>query len=138
MAWTATGKAEAERARRIDVRPRRGPPGRPLRLRPLAFTAFAMVTVVGAVALAFYLVNRTAEDVFMDRERDAAISERQILTEVFELEGMKGLIGRMERRTRLAAPEAHYAVLDAAGRHIGGVAANHQQGPVRKPLGCDV
>ena len=104
-----TGQAAAGRRR-----------GRSLRLRPLAFTAFAMIIVVGAVALAFYLINLTAEDVFMDRERDAAFSERQILTEVFDLEGMKGLITRMERRTRLAAPEAHYAVLDASGRRIGG------------------
>lgn len=92
----------------------------PLRLRPLAFTAFAMITVLGAVAFAFYLVNLSAEDVFLDRERDAALAERQILTEAFALEGVRGLALRMERRSRLAAPEAHYAVFDAAGRHVGG------------------
>jgi signal transduction histidine kinase len=91
-----------------------------LRLRPLAFTAFAMITVLGAVAVAFYLVNLAAEDVFLDRERDAALAERQILTEAFALEGVHGLAARMERRSRLAAPEAHYAVFDVAGRHVGG------------------
>ena len=93
---------------------------KPLRLRPLAFTAFAMITVLGAVAFAFYLVNLAAEDVFLDRERDAALAERQILTEAFALEGVQGLVTRMERRTRLAAPEAHYAVFDASGRRVGG------------------
>ena len=122
-------KAGADRAGRLDAPSQRRPP---LRLRPLAFTAFAMVIVVGAVALAFYLINRAAEDVFMDRERDAAFSERQILTEVFNLEGIKGLTSRMERRTRLAAPEAHYAVLDASGRHIGGDLLSL---PSRLPIG---
>ncbi len=92
----------------------------PLRLRPLAFTAFAMITVLGAVAFAFYLVNLSAEDVFLDRERNAVLAERQILTEAFALEGVQGLATRMERRARLAAPEAHYALFDAAGRRIGG------------------
>ena len=92
----------------------------PLRLRPLVFTAFAMITVLGAIAFAFYLVNLAAEDVFLDRERDAALAERQILTEAFELEGLPGLVTRMERRSRLAAPEAHYAVFDRAGRRVGG------------------
>jgi signal transduction histidine kinase len=94
--------------------------GSPLRLRPLAFTAFAMITVLGAVAFAFYMVNLGAEDVFLQRERDAALAERQILTEAFALEGVRGLATRMERRSRLAAPESHYAVFDPAGRHIGG------------------
>jgi signal transduction histidine kinase len=125
-------KAGAGRASRVDARSQRAPLGRPLRLRPLAFTAFAMVTVVGAVALAFYLVDHGAEEVFMRRERDAAFSERQILTEVFDLEGMKGLTSRMERRTRLAAPEAHYALLDASGRHIGGDLLSL---PSRLPIG---
>ncbi|MDB5466323.1 MAG: sensor histidine kinase [Phenylobacterium sp.] len=91
-----------------------------VRLRPLAFTAFAMITVLGAVALAFYMVNLSAEDVFLDREHNAAMAERQILTEAFELEGVPGLVTRMERRSRLAAPEAHYGLFDAAGRRIGG------------------
>ncbi|HXA40533.1 MAG TPA: HAMP domain-containing sensor histidine kinase [Phenylobacterium sp.] len=91
-----------------------------LRLRPLAFTAFAMTTVLGAVALAFYLVNLSAEDVFLDRERDAAVAEGQILAEAFAVEGAPGLVKRMERRTRLAAPESHYALFDPAGRRIGG------------------
>jgi hypothetical protein len=91
-----------------------------LRLRPLAFTAFAMITVLGAVAFAFYLVNLAAEDVFLDRERDAALAERQILTEAYALEGLHGLTTRMERRSRLAAPESHYAVFDPIGRRIGG------------------
>ncbi len=120
MASAATGKEGTEPAGRVDAGPRRGPPRPPLRLRPLAFTAFAMVTVVGAVALAFYLINVAAEDVFMDRERDTALAERQILTEAFQLEGMRGLTERMERRARLAAPEAHYAVFDASGRRLGG------------------
>ena len=118
MASAATGKAEAGRAAGADAR--RGSFWRSMRLRPLAFTAFAMITVVGAVALAFYLINVAAEDVFMDRERDTALAERQILTDAFQLEGMKGLTKRMERRSRLAAPEAHYAVFDASGRRIGG------------------
>jgi hypothetical protein len=116
----AADEAGTDRAGRAAPGRRRGWLRRPLRLRPLAFTAFAMIIVVGAVALAFYLVNLTAEDVFMDRERDAALAERQILTEAFELEGMKGLTTRMERRARLAAPEAHYAVFDASGRRMGG------------------
>jgi signal transduction histidine kinase len=91
-----------------------------LRLRPLLFTAFAMITILGAVALAFYLVNLSAEDVFLHRERDAAVAERQILFEAYELEGARGIASRMERRARLAAPESHYAVFDAAGRHMGG------------------
>jgi hypothetical protein len=79
-----------------------------------------MTAVLGAVAFAFYLVNLSAEDVFLDRERDTAFAERQILTEVFALEGARGLVSRMERRSRLAAPEAHYGLFDAAGRRIGG------------------
>jgi len=120
MASAATGKAGAEGAAEVDAGSRRGSLHRPVRLRPLLFTAFAMITVVGAVALAFYLINVAAEDVFMDRERDTALAERQILTEAFALEGMNGLITRMERRERLAAPEAHYAVFDASGRRLGG------------------
>jgi signal transduction histidine kinase len=92
----------------------------PLRLRPLMFTAFAMITVLGAVAFAFYLVSLSGEDVFLHRERDAAFAERLILTEAFRLEGRPGLITRMERRARLAAPEQHYALFDPAGRRIGG------------------
>ena len=92
----------------------------PLRLRPLAFTAFAMIAVLGAVAFAFYVVNLSAEKVFLDRERDTAQAERQILTDAFAREGRPGLVERMERRSRLAAPEEHYALFDAAGRRIGG------------------
>ncbi|MDB5475260.1 MAG: sensor histidine kinase [Phenylobacterium sp.] len=92
----------------------------PLRLRPLMFTAFAMITVLGAVAFAFYLVSLSAEDVFLDRERDAAVAERQILNEAFRNEGRPGLVTRMERRSRLAAPEEHYALFDETGRHLGG------------------
>jgi signal transduction histidine kinase len=91
-----------------------------LRLRPLAFTAFAMTMVLGAVALAFYTVNLAAERVFLDRERDSALSERQILMDAFAREGPPSLASRMERRLRLAAPEAHYAVFDARGRHLSG------------------
>jgi signal transduction histidine kinase len=91
-----------------------------LRLRPLAFTAFAMTTVVGAVAVAFYLVNIAGERVFLDRERDVALAERQILAEVFDSEGTQGLVVRMERRSRLAAVEAHYGLFDRTGRHLGG------------------
>jgi signal transduction histidine kinase len=79
-----------------------------------------MITVLGAVFVAFYLVDLTAEDVFLDRERDAAFAERQILTEAFAEEGLRGLAIRMERRARLAAPEAHYGTFDAAGRRVGG------------------
>ena len=93
---------------------------RPLRLRPLAFTAFAMITILGAVAVAFYLVNLSAEKVFLDRERNAALAERHILVEAFGLEGIPGLVERMERRSRLAAPEAHYALFDRRGRRVGG------------------
>jgi signal transduction histidine kinase len=92
----------------------------PLRLRPLAFTVFAMITVLGAVAVAVYLVNLSAEDVFLDRERNAALAERQILMEAYALEGGQGLVQRMERRSRLAAPEAHYALFDRVGRRLGG------------------
>ncbi|MDB5447059.1 MAG: sensor histidine kinase, partial [Phenylobacterium sp.] len=92
----------------------------PLRLRPLAFTLFAMITVLGAVAFAFYLVDLSAEDVFLDREHDSAMAERQILREAYRLEGIPGLVTRMERRARLAAPEQHYALFDPAGRHLGG------------------
>jgi signal transduction histidine kinase len=120
MASAATGKVGAESAAGADGGSRRGSLRRSLRLRPLAFTAFAMITVVGAVALAFYLINVAAEDVFMDRERDTAVAERQFLSEAFAIEGMKGLITRMERRARLAAPEAHYGVFDASGRRLGG------------------
>ncbi|WP_293366533.1 HAMP domain-containing sensor histidine kinase [Phenylobacterium sp.] len=79
-----------------------------------------MTIVVGAVALAFYMVNLEAEHVFLDRERDDALAERQILLDAFIREGPRGLASRMERRSRLAAPEAHYGVFDAAGRRISG------------------
>jgi signal transduction histidine kinase len=92
----------------------------PLRLRPLMFTAFAMMTVLGAMAFAFYLVSLSAEDVFLDRERDEALAERQILNEAYGNEGRQGLVVRMERRSRLAAREEHYALFDPAGRHLGG------------------
>jgi signal transduction histidine kinase len=91
-----------------------------LRLRPLAFTAFAMVTVLGAVAVAFYLADLSAETVFLERERDEALAERQILTEVYDLQGIPGLLVRMERRARLAAREEHYGLYDASGRRLGG------------------
>ena len=92
----------------------------PLRLRPLVFTAFAMTVVVSAVALAFYTVNLAAEHVFLDRERDSARAERQILMAAFAKEGAQGLAWRMERRARLAAPESHYGVFDASGRRVSG------------------
>lgn len=92
----------------------------PLRLRPLLFTAFAMITVLGAVVVAFYTVNLAAERVFLRRERDAALAERQILSEAYALEGVQGLASRMERRSRLAAPESHYGVFSAAGNRTGG------------------
>jgi signal transduction histidine kinase len=79
-----------------------------------------MITVLGAVFVAFYLINLVAEGVFLDRERDTAFAERQILTEAYAQEGFPGLSKRIERRARLAAPEAHYGAFDAAGRHIGG------------------
>src|SRR5258706_9969193 len=93
---------------------------RPLRLRPLAFTAFAMITVLGAVTIAFYVVSMSAEAVFLRRERDDAVAERKILTEAWSREGIKGIAERMERRARLAAPESHYGLFDDAGRRIGG------------------
>jgi signal transduction histidine kinase len=92
----------------------------PLRLRPLAFMVLAMITVLGAVVVAFYLVNLSAQGVYLDRERNDALAERQMLREAFALEGLQGLVRRMERRARLAAPEAHYGLFDRAGRHIGG------------------
>ncbi|HEX3363619.1 HAMP domain-containing sensor histidine kinase [Phenylobacterium sp.] len=95
-------------------------PGPSFRLRPLAFTAFAMITVLGAVAIAFYLVNLAGERVFLARERDVALAERQILAEVFNSEGSQGLVTRMERRSRLAAAEAHYGLFDIHGRRLGG------------------
>ena len=79
MASATTEKAGAERAGGADTGSRRGPLGRPLRLRPLAFTAFAMITVVGAVALAFYLINVGAEDVFMGRERRSIRAVRPLM-----------------------------------------------------------
>jgi signal transduction histidine kinase len=93
---------------------------RALRLRPLAFTAFAMITVLGAVAVAFYLVNLSAEGVFLSRERNQAMAEGQILKEVFDLTGLKGLAQRLEIRSRLAAPEAHYGLFDRGGQRIQG------------------
>jgi signal transduction histidine kinase len=92
----------------------------PLRLRPLVFTAFAMITVLGAVAFAFYLVSLSAENVFLDRERDEALAERQILREAYRNEGRPGLIVRLERRSRLAAREEHYGLFDPAGKRLGG------------------
>lgn len=103
----------------------------PLRLRPLAFIAFAMITVLGAVAFAFYLVDRSAEKVFLDRERDEAVAEQKILVDAFAREGPLGLAERIQRRARLAAPEEHYAVFDAAGRRISGDLLTP---PVRLPL----
>lgn len=92
----------------------------PLRLRPLAFSAFAMITVLGAVAAAFYMVDLSAEQVFLKREHDTALAERKILEEIYDAEGRPGLMVRLERRSRLAAPEEHYGLFDAAGRWIGG------------------
>ena len=91
-----------------------------LRLRPLAFSAFAMLTVLGAVGCAFYLVNLSAELIFLEREQDEALAERQILTEAYDLEGLSGLLVRLDRRMRLAAREEHYGLYDPAGRHLGG------------------
>jgi signal transduction histidine kinase len=90
------------------------------RLRPLIFSVFATTTVVGAVAIAFSLVNVSAERVFLDRERNDAFAERQILVEAYALEGHRGIMARMERRARLAAPEAHYGVFDQGGRRLSG------------------
>ena len=91
-----------------------------LRLRPLLFTLFAMIVVVGAVAGAFYVVNLSAERVFLDRERNDGLSERKILEEAFAQEGVLGLARRMERRGRLAAPEAHYGLFDSKHGHLYG------------------
>ena len=91
-----------------------------MRLRPLAFTAFAMVTVIGAVAIAFYVVNLSAESIFLDRERNEAIAESGILREAYDQEGRKGLVLRVERRSRLGSPDAHYGVFDSNGRYIVG------------------
>jgi signal transduction histidine kinase len=79
-----------------------------------------MVTVLGAVAVAFYLVDLSAETVFLEREQDEALAERQILTEAYDLEGIHGLLVRMERRSRLAAREEHYGLFDSTGRRLGG------------------
>ena len=59
-----------------------------MRLRPLAFIAFAMFTVIGAVAVAFYVVNLSAESIFLDRERNDALAERMILREAYDQEGL--------------------------------------------------
>ena len=91
-----------------------------LRLRPLLFTAFATTIVAGAVAIAFYLINLSAERVFLDRERNDAIAEREILVEVYRQAGHRGIMQRMDRRVRLASPEAHYGLFDARGRPLGG------------------
>jgi signal transduction histidine kinase len=91
-----------------------------MRLRPLAFTAFAMVTVFGAVAIAFFVVNLSAESIFLDRERNDAVAERMILREAYNQEGFPGLYRRIERRTRLGSPDAKYAVFDSMGRPLAG------------------
>jgi signal transduction histidine kinase len=94
--------------------------GPALRLRPLAFTVFAMVAVLGSVAGAFHMVELSAERVFLDRERDDALSQRQIFREAFAQEGGGGLALRMERLTRLAPPDAHYGLFDRDGRRVAG------------------
>src|SRR5258706_9161290 len=91
-----------------------------MRLRPLAFTASAMVAVIGAVAVAFYVFNLSAESIFLDRERNDAVAERQILREAFERERLPGMVLRINRRGRLHPPEAHYGAFDLSGRHIAG------------------
>jgi signal transduction histidine kinase len=79
-----------------------------------------MVTVIGAVSVAFYVVNLSAERIFLDRERNDAIAERMILREAYDQEGIPGLHRRVERRSRLGSPDAHYAVFDPTGRPIAG------------------
>jgi signal transduction histidine kinase len=79
-----------------------------------------MITVLGAVAIAFYMVNLAGEHVFLDRERDVALAEQRILTEVFSAEGAQGLVMRMEVRSRMGAAEAHYGLFGADGRRLGG------------------
>jgi signal transduction histidine kinase len=91
-----------------------------------------MTTVLGAVAIAFYLVNLAGEHVFLDRERDVALAERRILTEVFNSEGAQALVTRMQRRSRLAATESHYGLFDPNGRRLGG---DLLAPPARPPLG---
>ena len=109
------GVEEGERSSMGRPRIRRGP-----RLRPLIFTVVATTTVVGAVAIAFSLVNLSAERVFLDRERDDAFAERQIIVEAYAVEGHRGIMARMERRARLAAPEEHYGLFDAGGQRLSG------------------
>lgn len=91
-----------------------------MRLRPRAFIAFAMITVIGAVAIAFYVVNLSAERIFLARERNDALAERMILREAYDQEGLPGLYRRIERRSRLGSPDAYYAVFDPSGRPIAG------------------
>jgi signal transduction histidine kinase len=79
-----------------------------------------MVTVIGAVAIAFYVVTLSAESIFLDRERNDALAEHMILREAFNEEGVPGLVRRIQRRARLGSPEAHYALFDQAGRTISG------------------
>ncbi|HSZ52833.1 MAG TPA: ATP-binding protein, partial [Caulobacteraceae bacterium] len=79
-----------------------------------------MLAVLGAVGCAFYLVNLSAESIFLEREQDEALAERQILTAAYDLEGIPGLLVRLDRRSRLAAREEHYGLYDAAGHHLGG------------------
>jgi signal transduction histidine kinase len=91
-----------------------------------------MITVLGAVAIAFYMVNMAGEHEFLNRERDVALAEQRILTEVFNSEGPQGLVLRMEVRSRVAAAEAHYGLFDTNGRHLGG---DLLAPPVHPPLG---
>lgn len=95
-------------------------PGGGLRVRPLAFSAVAMMTVLGALALAFYLFEISGVRIFLERERGAAIAERDVLLDKHRQEGVAQLAVGVDRLTRHAARGEIYGLFDSAGRPIAG------------------
>lgn len=93
---------------------------RTLRLRPVVFTAFAMMVVLAVVFSAFLIVNLSAEEVFRDRERSDAQTEMTWLKDVYRREGLAEIPRHVDRRVRQGWTGQIYGFFDPSGRPLAG------------------
>jgi signal transduction histidine kinase len=90
------------------------------RLRPIAFMAFAMMVVLGAVVTAFLIVDLSAEGVFRERERSDSLTEMAWLKDVYRREGAAELPRHVERRLLQGWTGQIYGYFDPSGRPLAG------------------
>lgn len=90
------------------------------RLRPIAFTAVAMLMVLGAVIVAFLIVELTGERVFLERERHDARTEEVWLLDVYKREGLARLSLHIGRHMQQSWSGQLYGLFDPSGRLMKG------------------